>query len=288
MQFFTAADENVTEEDVQQGTEGMTAAARPGYEHAGGEVNSQSSEGSQSQTATVIDWGPAPEWTDYESVPDSIVRVAEIRGHSSISFKFKSFLRNNRRWNTCMLNYTDSSGEVFHGMVDLPMVIECKSDESYAMPQIKTGKRIGAEFVSAHIPEGSYCALFKPAFKLSNFTAPEHKSRLLEDAVEDYCVVRTRVDVDWAKEEGDNGEKSPVKEVVDMLAVRGKDLLIKATVKCKVSKCNDRGVVSHFAKCIILNASIVGAVPKAEEDTVIPDIARLELGRCLNSVTSCA
>jgi hypothetical protein len=291
MQFFTvvdtsvteeAVDRNDTEEDVPNETEGMTAAARPGDEHARAEVTSPSSQGFQSQTATVTDRRPAPEWEDFEWVPDSIVKVAEITGHFGISFTSDPFERGNAIWNTCMLNYTDSSGDVVHGMVDLPVVIECRSDESYALFKSNvTGK--GAQFVSAHIPRPSYSALFKPAFEFDNFKAPVHVSRLLGDtvgaSVEHYCVVNTRVDVDLATEEGDNGETTPVKEVVDMFAARGKDLLMNATVKCKVSTRDDNGMV--YAKCIILKASIVGEVRKActEEDTASPrvefDFARI-------------
>jgi hypothetical protein len=57
------------------------------------------------------------------------------------------------------------------------------------------------------------------------------------------------------------------KGVVDSIAARNLDLVVTALVKCKVSKCNESGLISHTANFVIVKALMTGVIQKASDVT---------------------
>jgi hypothetical protein len=62
------------------------------------------------------------------------------------------------------------------------------------------------------------------------------------------------------------------KGVVDSIAARNLDLVVTALVKCKVSKCNESGLISHTANFVIVKALMTGVIQK--DDNIDFDMSR--------------
>jgi hypothetical protein len=210
-----------------------------------------------------------PEGIGNKDVPESQTHIEDMTGYAPIVFSGQSFAIGKALCNTTKLNYIDDNGT--HGYVQVSdVVIECRRDEHYAIPQKTFCGVIQSEaYINVHIPKDTYRAVFHPVLSLMNCEEPPHVLRVFGTGIEpktfEYCVLSPKYMDDLRTTHNDKMQSVSMKYVVDAIAARCLDLVVTVLVKCQVLKCSESGLIRHMTNCLIVEALMMGVVSKSIE-----------------------
>jgi hypothetical protein len=105
-----------------------------------------------------------------------------------------------------------------------------------------------------HIPLGSFSKLFAPVFKLTGYRPPSRVERGLETnegmLTTTYCNISPKYPSTLLTIDGGKRRERGLKEMVDMVASSGHDLVVNALLKCKVAEDAQRHDSLLCVRCI--------------------------------------
>jgi hypothetical protein len=178
-----------------------------------------------------------------EDVAARSVKLDHINDHSPIRLKGTAFNAGNAEWNTTRMTYTDVSNASCGLMVVTDCVVESRSDSDYATSQqrgLGTGTREGG-YSKLHVPVDSPSTLFAPVFELAGYRGPSRVERHWEEYGETvtavYCNIYPKYPAVWRVVKDGKRKEVGLKDMVDMAAFEGYDLVITVIMKFNVSRC---------------------------------------------------